>query len=212
MKIELYYSPGACSFAPHVALIEIGVPFELQKYSTMDRQNYSEEYIAINPKGRIPALSIDGYLLTENPAILTFLGRKFPEANIYPSDATEEEARCLEWLAWCSNTAHVAFAQILRPERFVLSTDDYMAVKESGVVNYKKCLELIEQHLAIHEFALGKRFSVVDPFWLVFYRWGVKQGYDMKNEYSHYSRFIEDILNRASIKEALEREEISVWN
>jgi len=83
MKTSLYFSPGACSFAPHVALIEIGLPFELIKYSTMERENYSEEYLAVNPKGRIPALSIDDFLLTENPAILAYLGRRFSDADIY---------------------------------------------------------------------------------------------------------------------------------
>jgi glutathione S-transferase len=102
MTIALYYSPGSCSLAPHIALNEIGQPFELRKFATADRANYSAEYLAINPKGRIPALQIDGFILTENPAILAYLGRRFPSAGLYPVDGSEAEARCLELLAWSS--------------------------------------------------------------------------------------------------------------
>ena len=128
MTIALYYSPGACSFAPHVVLREVGVEFELRKVSTADRSNYSPEYLAINPKGRIPTLLIDGFTLTENPAILAYLGRRYPEAGLYPSAVGENEARCLELLAWSSNTVHVAFAQMLRPERFVKNAADWSSV------------------------------------------------------------------------------------
>jgi len=212
MKTVLYYSPGACSFAPHVALIEIGLPFELRRFTTANRENYSDDYLAINPKGRIPALSIDGFLLTENPAILAYLGRRYPAADIYPSDVSEAEARCLEWLAWCSNTAHVAFAQILRSERFVLSEEHYPPVHASGQKNYQNCLMLIDEHLRENQFAIGNQFSVVDPFWLVFYRWGVMQDYDMRNRYAHFTRFAEQITKKESVKKALETEGISIWH
>ena len=74
MTIALYYSPGSCSLAPHIVLNEVGQPFELRRFATADRANYSPEYLAVNPKGRIPALQIDGFILTENPAILAYLG------------------------------------------------------------------------------------------------------------------------------------------
>ncbi|MBX2839513.1 MAG: glutathione S-transferase C-terminal domain-containing protein [Gammaproteobacteria bacterium] len=211
MKIALYYSPGACSLAPHVALIEIGLPFELKRFSTKDRLNFSKEYLAINPKGRIPALSVNDLLLTENAAILAYLGRNFPQSGIYPHEP-EPEARCLEWLAWCSNTAHVAFAQILRSERFVLSEEHHPLVQASGHDNYKACLRLIEEHLTQHQYAVGDRFTVVDPFWLVLFRWGVMQGYDMRQGYPQFAQYIEKLLQRPSVIQALETEGISVWS
>ena len=140
MSISLFYSPGSCSLAPHIVLNEIGEPFELRKFATADRANYSPEYLAVNPKGRIPALLIDGYTLTENAAILAFLGRRFQNAGLYPSEGSEADARCLELLAWSSNTVHVAFAQLFRPERFVLDEYHLSAVKESGNLNYEQCL------------------------------------------------------------------------
>lgn len=211
MTIALYYSPGACSFAPHVVLREIGVEFELRKFSTADRSNYSPEYLAVNPKGRIPALLIDGFMLTENPAILAYLGRKYPQAKLYPTASGESEARCLELLAWSSNTVHVAFAQILRPERFVASAADFPPVQSSGHANFQRCLADIEAHLGRHAFAVGTSFSVVDPFWLVFYRWGTRQGYEMKVLYPNYTSYIEYLAQRPSIAAAMQAEAISPW-
>src|SRR6185436_9177283 len=212
MTIALYYSPGSCSLAPHIVLNEIGQPFELRKFATADRANYSAEYLAINPKGRIPTLQIDGFLLTEDPAILAYLGRRFPGAGLYPADAAEAEARCLELLAWSSNTVHVAYAQLFRPERFVPNERDYPAVKESGRSNYERCLADIEKRLQRQEYAVGAQFTVVDPFWLVFYRWGVRSSYDMRNRFPAYTAYAERLCERSSVQRALSVEEISVWD
>lgn len=211
MNISLYYSPGSCSLAPHIVLNEIGEPFELRKFATAARANYSPEYLAVNPKARIPALLIDGFVLTENPAILAYLGRRFPAAGLYPPGPSEAEARCLELLAWSSNTVHVAFAQLLRPERFVLHEESYPPVKESGQVNFGRCLAEIEARLQLHDYAVGKEFTVVDPFWLVFYRWGMRTGYDMRNQFPAYTAHAERLCSRESVQRALGIEEISVW-
>ena len=212
MTIALYYSPGSCSLAPHVVLNETGQPFELRRFPTADRANYSAEYLAVNPKGRIPALEIDGFILTENPAILAFLGRRFPSAGLYPADAAEAEARCLELLAWSSNTVHVAYAQLFRPERFVPGEQHHPPVKESGRTNYERCLADIEKKLESQEYSLGARFTVVDPFWLVFYRWGVRSGYDMRSKFPAYTAYAERLCRRSSVQRALTAEGISVWN
>ena len=209
--LVLYYSPGSCSLAPHIVLNEIGEPFELRKFATHERANYSAEYLAINPKGRIPALEVDGFILTENPAILAYLGRRFPKAGLYPADGSEAEARCLELLAWSSNTVHVAFAQLFRPERFVLDEKDYPPVKESGRANYEQCLADIEKKLQHQEYSLGARFSVVDPFWLVFYRWGARSGYDMRGKFPAFTAFAERLCGRPSVERALTVEGIFVW-
>lgn len=212
MALALYYSPGSCSLAPHIVLNEIGEPFELRKFATADRANYSPEYLAVNPKGRIPALQIDGFILTEVPAILAFLGRRFPQAGLYPPERSEAEARCLELLAWSSNTVHVAFAQLFRPERFVPDERSYPPVKESGRANYERCLADIEKRLQHQEYSLGAQFSVVDPFWLVFYRWGMRSGYEMRSRFPAYTAFAERLCRRPSVERALATEEISVWS
>jgi glutathione S-transferase len=212
MTITLYYSPGSCSLAPHIVLNEIGQPFELRRFATAERANYSTEYLAVNPKGRIPALEIDGFILTENPAVLAFLGRRFPDAGLYPADGSEAEARCLELLAWSSNTVHVAYAQLFRPERFVLNEQNYPPVKESGQTNYQRCLAEIEDKLQHQEYSVGSHYTVVDPFWLVFFRWGVRTGYDMRNRFPAYTAYAERLCRRPGVQRALAAEGISVWD
>jgi glutathione S-transferase len=211
MTIALYYSPGSCSLSVHIALNEIGEAFELRKFATSEKANYSPEYLAVNPKGRIPSLLIDGFVLTEVPAILTYVGRRFPQAGLYPAGPSEAEARCLELLGWSSNTVHVAFAQLFRPERFVLREESYPPVKESGQANFGKCLGEIEARLQKNEYAVGDRFTVVDPFWLVFFRWGARSGYDMRGKYPAYTAWAERMCSRPSVQRALAVEEISVW-
>jgi len=112
---------------------------------------------------------------------------------------------------WSSNTVHVAFAQLLRPERFVVSEDDYPVVQESGKINFRNCLSVIDQHLKENDYAVGGSFTVVDPFWLVFFRWGIKQGYAMNSDYRYYTRYIKALEIRPSIKQALVNEGISIW-
>jgi glutathione S-transferase len=212
MSITLYYSPGACSLAPHIVLNEIGASFDLCKFSTADGGNLSSDYLAVNPKGLIPALAIDGFVVTENPAILAFLGRKFHDAKLYPPTGTKAEALCLQGLAWSSNTVHVAFGQILRPERFVLDKEFYPAVKASGQRNYQNCLKDINAYLSTTPFSAGDQYTVLDPFWLVFFRWGVRQNYEMKERFPAYTRYVEMLCERPAVSQALETEGISVWS
>lgn len=211
MPITLYYSPGACSLAPHIVLNEVGVPFHLRKFSTADGENYSADYLAVNPKALIPALEIDEFILTENSAILAYLGRKFKEAGLYPSTATKEEALCLQGLAWSSNTVHVAFGQILRPERFVLEGKFYPPVKASGQENFQQCLADIDAQLSRTMFAIGDQYTVLDPFWLVFFRWGIRQGYEMRERFPAYTRYAEVLSARPAVRCALGAESISIW-
>lgn len=101
---------------------------------------------------------------------------------------------------------------MFRPERFVLNRQNYPAVKESGNINYGQCLSEIETQLVHKEYSLGSEFSVVDPFWLVFYRWGVLAGYDMRSKFPSYTNYAERLCDRISIQQALATEGISVWD
>jgi glutathione S-transferase len=186
-------------------LNEIGQPFELRRFGTSEHAHRSAEYLAINSKGYIPALQIDGFTLTENSAILAFLGRRFSEAGLYPAGG-EPEARCLEWLAWNSNTLHVAFAQVRRTERFTESEGGKRYVVASGRSNVRRGLDIIEAHLAAHDWAVPRRYSVVDPYWLVFYRWGHRIGMNMAAAYPSYTRYVERLGERAAVKKSLAAE------
>ena len=211
MNPTLCYSPGACSMAPHIVLHEIGAPFQVRKFATSERANYSPEYLAINPKGRIPALLIDGFTLTENPAILAYLGRRFAAAKLYPAQSGEDEARTLEWLAWLSNSVHIAVAQVLRPNRYADADTGHPAIKESGVANLRTMYKSIDTHFAKHTYAVGSNFSVADANLVPYYRWGNgRVGIDMAKDYPAFTAFIHRIGERASVKNVLATEEIGL--
>jgi|SRR5712671_1278130 glutathione S-transferase len=118
--LTLYYSPGACSLAPHIALEEAGATYALQLVSIPKREQQDPEYLNVNPRGKIPALRTDDGVLTENVAILTYIARTFPQARLLPEEPIGM-ARCISHMAWLSNTVHPAFTHIVclitfRPE------------------------------------------------------------------------------------------------
>ena len=115
--MRLYYSPGACSLASHIVLEETGLPFEAVRTPVFEGAHRTPEFRALNPRGFVPALEEDGRVLTENAAIMLYLAHRRPEAGLLPEEP-EPLGRCLEWLSWQASTAHIAFAQHWRPERF----------------------------------------------------------------------------------------------
>lgn len=138
---RLYYSPGACSMSVHIVLEEIGEPYEIELVSSKPGgRAQTAEWRAINPKGRVPALSgvpgrIGGAanLLTEAHAILFYLGRSHPEAKLWPRRLADE-ARCIEWMNWLASNVHaMSYGQIWRPQRFVVDEKDFAAVQAGAM-------------------------------------------------------------------------------
>ena len=208
MKIALYYSPGACSLAPHIVLEELGIPYEAVRISTADGQQRSPEYLRINPRGRVPALAVDGKVLVENVAILTYLGGGFPEKGLWPA-RTWDQAQALSLMAWLADTVHPAFAHLFRPERYVQGEAHVGAVKEGGRKSFGECLAEIDRILAGRKWAAGGRFSVVDAYLLVFYRWGNRNGFPVSG-LANYTALVERVLARPAVRKVMADEGISM--
>lgn len=102
---DALFSPGACSLASHIGLEETGAPYELKPILLAKGQQRTEDYLKINPRGKVPALKVDGKILVENTAILTYLARKFPDKKLLPADPAEE-ARCIATMCWFSSIVH----------------------------------------------------------------------------------------------------------
>jgi glutathione S-transferase len=109
--LTLYFAPGASSFAPHIALHEIGVAFEAKPMSFKQNDMRSAEFLALNPEGKVPTLVVDGRPLTEVAAILFYLARRFPDAGLLPPDDIEAEAQALSWMSFIASTLHPARKQ-----------------------------------------------------------------------------------------------------
>jgi glutathione S-transferase len=109
--LTLYFAPGASSMAPHIALNEIGAPFEARPVSFAKSETRGPEFLAINPEGKVPTLLIDGRPLTEVAGILYYLARAYPEARLMPQDDPEAEARVVSWMSFIASTLHPARRQ-----------------------------------------------------------------------------------------------------
>jgi glutathione S-transferase len=117
--LTLFYSPGACSLAPHIVLEELGLEFERRPVLIAEGQHLSREYLKINPRGRVPTLIADGTVITEVPAILPYLASLKRDAGLLPPDGSLDLAKTHEFAGWLSSTLHIAYAQLWRPERFL---------------------------------------------------------------------------------------------
>ena len=115
--MKLYYSPGACSQAPHIALFETGLPFETARVDlATKRLDGGEDYTAIAPKGAVPAIEMDdGGLLTENAVVLQYIADRAPDARLIPPVGTLARYRALEWLNYLASELHPAFAPLFHP-------------------------------------------------------------------------------------------------
>jgi glutathione S-transferase len=206
---RLYYSPGACSLAVHIVLEEIGAPYELELRSARNGEGTTTpDYLAINPKGRVPTLTgVDGgAVLTEATAILLFLARRHPQALLLP-DGIAGEARVLEWLSWLSIDLHgIGYGQLWRAHRFVDDPSLETAVQAKGRANIAAAHDLIEQRLCDgRPWAVGDRYSLVDPYLLVFWLWGSRVDFDMAR-WPSWSRLMERVLDRSAVRRAMAQE------
>jgi glutathione S-transferase len=204
-ELILYYSPGTCSAAPHVLLEETGEPYRLDLRSARTGDTGSEAYLAINPKGRVPALQIPGQerVLTELPAVCWYITRNTPE--LRPQGAMAE-ARALEWFNYLSGTLHtVGYGLLWRAQRFADNTAFHPEMQQKARKNVQECNAFIEAVLAGRAWALGDRYSLIDPFMLVFYIWGVFIGLEMR-KHAAWTEHTRRILQRPAVERAYAQE------
>ena len=138
--LTLYFASGSSSFAVHIALHEIGVSFEAKPMSFKNNDMRSPEYLALNPEGKVPTLIVDGRPLTEVAAILYYLAKRFPDAELLPRDDVEADAQALSWMSFAASTLHPA--------------------RRHGLDHAREVWEIAERRLG-HGWALG-RYSIAD--------------------------------------------------
>ncbi len=208
MSIKLYYAPGACSFASHIALEEVGIPYQTQKLNLAEGDQRKPEYLTINPRSRVPALVVDGRILTENVGIMAYIAGGYGHGRIWPTD-TWLQAKCLSSMAWLSNTVHPAYAHYFRAERYADDAQAREAVKAKGLSNFNDCLAEIDRLLEGHRWSIGERYSVVDGYLLVFYRWGNRSKLPVKS-LRNYTRVMNEVLERAAVRKVMSDEGITL--
>lgn len=179
----------------------------------MDGSTQTKEYLGINPKGRVPALDIGGEILTEASAIMTYLAQSNPDSALLGSTPISL-ARAIEWMNWLSSGVHaLPVAQNWRTERFTDDKASYQGIQKKGMENLRSSYQQIEQRLFTSKtkWANGDGYSIVDPYLLVFYRWGNRLGLEMKTGYPAWTEHAFSMLDRNAVVTVLNHEEISVW-
>jgi glutathione S-transferase len=209
--MKLYYGPGACSLAPHIVLEEVGARFELSRVDLAGNQQNSPEYLRVNAKARVPALDDGDWILTEAPAILRYIATRHPAAGLWPWDP-REEARCAEWLNWLSSTIHIAFAHIRRAARYAAEP---RAVEDVAATAKKTCRELwqaVDAKIGEGPWAIGERYSVADPYLLVYWTWGRGPvlGFDMARDFPHWTAHARRLAGRPAVQRAFATEGLAL--
>ena len=203
-KLELFYSPTACSLVSYIALKEAGAPFEVHPINLGKKEHMSEKYLEINPKHRVPILVIDGEPLTENIAIILWIDQNFPNANLLPKDSMQR-AQAISILAWCASGIHPALTPNALPQRYC----DLPNTAE----NVKQCAQkLLTEYFSIAENMLRKKtwffdsFSFADIYFFWCFRRAKQFDIDLNNFINFQSHF-ENMLTREYTQELIRFEQ-----
>ena len=203
--LTLYFCPGLCSLASHIAIEETGAEYAAKPVLVPKGEHMAEGYLKINPRHKVPSLDIDGTILVENAAIMAYLAKHFPAAKLKP-ESELDEARWLSTMTWLSNTLHPSFTRIFRSDKF---TDDKAAqagVKEAGKKEAWENVLEIDRMLATGPWMRGAQYTTCDPYAMVFYSWGQRAELPM-GDLKHYTAWKDRMLQRPAVKKILEREQ-----
>jgi glutathione S-transferase len=198
--MKLYFSPGACSLSPHIALREAGLSFDLERVDLKTKKTASgADYRAINPKGYVPTLELaPGRVLTEGPAIVQYIADQKPEARLAPRSGSFERSQLQEWLNFISTELHKGFSPLFNPRL----PDDWRQVV---LENLGRRFEHLATQLSDRPFVLGENFTVADGYAYVILRWapGVKIDLDRWPDLVSYR---DRIASRPAVRAALQAE------
>ena len=198
--MKLYYSPGACSLAPHIVAREAGLPVTLEKVNLADRTTETgANFATINPKGYVPAVALDdGSVLTEAAAILQYLADRQPGAGLAPANGTTERYRLIEWLTFISSELHKGFGPLWNP-----ATPD--SVKASTKDRLATRFAYLDETLARQPYLMGETFTIADAYLFTVVNWTNFHGIDL-SPFPNLQAFQARVASRPSVQQALEAE------
>jgi len=176
--IKLVYAAHTCSLASHIALEEAGAEYSTARISFAADEQRGPEYLAINPKGRVPAMVTERGILTETPAILAFIAQSFPQAGLAPLDDPFAFAEVQAFNSYLCSTLHVAHAHRMRGQRWA---DDAAAIAEMQrkvPQSVGACYDLIERHMLKGPWVMGEAYTICDPYLFTLAQWLEADGVD----------------------------------
>lgn len=198
--MKLYFSPGACSLASHIALVEAGLPYDTEKTDLRKKVTASgADFLVINPKGYVPALALDGgVLLTEGPAIMQYIADQVPERKLAPAAGTLARYQLIEWLNFIATEVHKSFGALWNPA----ASED---AKDSARQLLTRRCSYLAQRLEGREFLLGEQFSVADGYLFTVLSWGRIVHFDIAS-WPVLTAYLERIGARPAVQQAMREE------
>jgi glutathione S-transferase len=197
--MKLYYSPGACSLAPHIVLREAGMKFDLEKVDLAAKKTESgEDYLAVNPKGYVPALKLDdGTVLTEASVILQHIADTRPRRGLAPKPKTPERYKLMEWLNFTASEIHKGLGDFFNPKM----TPEW---REAKLERLAKRFDFLEKALGANQYLMGE-FSVADAYLFTILNWTDRLQVDL-SRWPNIQAFKARIAERNTVKKAMKAE------
>ncbi|MEH2494814.1 glutathione S-transferase [Bradyrhizobium sp. AZCC 1678] len=198
--MKLYYTPGACSLSPHIALLEAGLPYDLVKVDLRTKKlENGDDFLKVNPKGQVPVLALDsGELVTEGPVIVQMIADKAAAKNLAPARDSAERYKLLEWLNFITTELHKSFGPMFSP---ALADEAKAFFKDRVMGKFK----YVESQLAGRDYLMGSQFTVADGYLFTMLSWADGMKFDlsgMPNLLAYKAR----VAARPKVQEALTKE------
>lgn len=198
--MKLYFSPGACSLSPHIALREAGLDFELEQVDLRAKKTKpGADFLAINPKGMVPVLQLDsGEILTEGPAIVQYIADQKPESGLAPKAGTIARYHLMEWLNFITAELHKNFTPLFKPT----TPDEYKKIARDNLADRYAYLD---RQLAGKAYIMGDQFTVADAYAFTVSNWTRLQKIDLA-QWPNVAAFMDRVRARPHVQEALKAE------
>jgi glutathione S-transferase len=205
MMLKLFYAANTCALASHIALEEAGAEYETVRLSFATSDQRKPEYLALNPKGRVPALVTGGGVLTETPALLVYIAQRFPQARLAPLDDPFALARVQAFNSYLCSTVHVAHAHRMRGYRWADDPAAREAMKKKVPQSVGECFALIEREMLQGPYVMGETYTICDPYLYTLAQWLKADGVDI-NTLPKVRAHFERVGARPAVKRALAAE------
>ena len=198
--MKLYFSPGACSLASHIALIEAGLAFAIEQVDLGKKTTSTgADFRAINQKGYVPALEVQGgAVLTEGPAILQYIADQAPQSQLIAAAGTLARYRVIEWLNFIGTELHKSFSPLFRP-------DTPEQTRQTARDNLARRFDVVAQRLKDQPYLMGADFSVADAYLFTVLRWTVPMSIDL-SRWPELGAYMERVASRPAVQAALREE------
>jgi glutathione S-transferase len=176
--MKLYFATGTCALASHIALEEAGADYSTVRISFASSEQSSPEYLAINPKGRVPSLVTDRGILTETPAMLAYIAQSFPKAKLAPLEDLFGFAEVQAFNSYLCSTVHIAHAHRMRGYRWADEPAALEAMKKKVPETVGACFEMIESKMFQGPWVMGETYTICDPYLFTIAQWLEGDGVD----------------------------------